>query len=201
MNVLFFIVLLVYVVSSRVISLGTIAEGGNITTAFLDPHLMHSNKSVILKSSDRSSLYNTIININIILGVPIMHCVMASSGISTCDNGTLFYPHYSEYLLLEDTDHPERVGVWTVEEYGYTTVVPSFDAIRTTMVSYLTYYDKKNKTNYELILVGSTSLSDPQHIELIGNIDQLVYVTGVSNYTYMSAPQDVWTARLVIKTK
>lgn len=151
-----FLVFLIALAQSRVINFVSTGQGSNLTMAFIDPFSRMAEKSTILTDAQRSSMCRNARTVDGLNGINLGNCVLNErSGVSTCNNGILFYPYYIQYSTTRDTLHPERVGRWIGEEYGWMTMTWPRVKYGLFISSYMVYHYPGNSADYEVFRLAS----------------------------------------------
>lgn len=188
--------------SARVVTLSTSKSGSNVTTAFLDPFAALANASKFMSDEIRKQILKDALDSDTGYDFLLVNCrTNPVSSVATCEGGILFYSYYVEYNTTDDSEHPERVGTWIAEEYGWATIVPPLSSYRLLVSSCVAYYNPKDLSEYELFHPYSSAICgnsnfDPSDMSLIvlGNMTSLC---SVGNYTSIG---ETWLVNMTFKS-
>lgn len=140
---------------SRLLTFTAVGSGSDMIADFIDPFSYMANNSKVLTDKQRAYILSNAATADASNGAPLENCILNHrTGVSTCDNSMLFYPYYIKYDTVADSDHPERVGRWVGEEYGWMTIMPPNSTYNLTISSWMVYHYPGVESNNEMFLLS-----------------------------------------------
>jgi len=159
----------------RYVTQNSTTIGTEIMEAYLDPS-SKSMMQVFTEHEVKQVMDNAIFFIALIYGVKFNVSQADKNGVIINGN-FVFFPYHIVYKLIGDTLYPERVNIWTINEYGF--MIRTKD-LKYSVYGYYVYQDTSN-THNETIFSISMNLSDRN--DIITNVDSNTIV-GMSDTNY-----------------
>ena len=148
----------------QIIQISDTRNGVSVYPVYLDPNSNNMIESGIFTRSDVDLLRkNVVVFAALFLNVDVNGTVDKNGVMSGVDG--IVFPYHVEYKLINDTKYPERVSVWSIDEYGF--MIKDKDMYA--QYGYYVYINKENKDINEIMT--SVSFSFSNMTEITSNID------------------------------